>query len=146
MKPIVYQLTGARNSIRLIRMGCTNRPFYQIGVSPINRRAGLPPNEVIGSYDPMPNEHNEKHFAVDLDRLAYWLGEGAAMSAGVSTLLGNHTGRLRTVQHELNANPNRTVLGLAGYLPIKHQTFRQAWINRAALNAGPPPEAAATSG
>lgn len=89
MKAVVLkQLTHPASAVRLIRMGCVNRPFYQIGVSPFLRRPGLPPDEVIGSFDPVANEKNEKLVAVDLDRLAYWMGEGAHLSQGVVTVLG----------------------------------------------------------
>ena len=88
MKPVSFVLPASKNVIRLVRMGCSNRPYYQIGVMPSERRHGLPANEVIGSYDPMPNERNEKLFAVDLDRLAYWIGEGASVTVPLSSLLG----------------------------------------------------------
>ena len=88
MKPVSFAFPQTKNIIRLVRMGCSNRPYYQIGVMPFERRHGLPPNEVIGSYDPMPNERNEKLLAVDLDRLAYWIGEGASVTVPLSSLLG----------------------------------------------------------
>lgn len=75
-------------SIRLLRQGCANRPFYQIGIVPTSRRPGLPPDEIIGSYDPMPNEKGETIASVDLNRLAYWLGRDAYLSFGVSNVLG----------------------------------------------------------
>lgn len=74
--------------IRLVRRGCVNREFFQIGVMPVRRRPGLPPKEVIGSYDPMPNEKGEKLVALDLDRFFFWMGQGALLSRGVFTTLG----------------------------------------------------------
>lgn len=74
--------------IKLIRMGCANRPYYQIGAIPLTRRTGLLPDEVIGSLDPVPNERNEIVAAVDLSRLSYWMGRGAELSKGAQTLLG----------------------------------------------------------
>lgn len=74
--------------IKLIRMGCSNRPYYQIGAIPSTRRTGLLPDEVIGSLDPMPNERNEIVASVDLSRLSYWMGRGARLSVGMRTLLG----------------------------------------------------------
>lgn len=75
--------------IKLVRMGCKNRPYYQIGAMPSRRRTGLLPDEVIGSLDPVPNERNEIVAAVDLSRLSYWMGRGARLSVGMQTLLGN---------------------------------------------------------
>ncbi|OTF77991.1 28S ribosomal protein S16, mitochondrial-like protein [Euroglyphus maynei] len=74
--------------IKLVRMGCRNRPYYQIGAMPSRRRTGLLPDEVIGSLDPVPNERNEIVAAVDLSRLSYWMGRGARLSVGMQTLLG----------------------------------------------------------
>lgn len=88
MKPLPVKFSTAANTIRLLRKGCSNRPFFQLGVMPADRRKELPPEEIIGSYDPMPNERNEKLLAVDFDRLAYWIGEGASMAEGVDTVLG----------------------------------------------------------
>ncbi|KAH9392817.1 PREDICTED: probable 28S ribosomal protein S16, mitochondrial [Rhagoletis zephyria] len=74
--------------IKLVRMGCKNRPYYQIGAMPSRRRTGLLPDEVIGSLDPIPNERNEIVAAVDLSRLSYWQGRGGRLSVGMETLLG----------------------------------------------------------
>ena len=74
--------------IKLVRMGCKNRPYYQIGAMPSRRRTGLLPDEVIGSLDPIPNERNEIVAAVDLSRLSYWMGRGGRLSVGMQTLLG----------------------------------------------------------
>jgi ribosomal protein S16 len=74
--------------IRLIRMGCANRPFYQIGALPSTRRPHLLPDEVIGCIDPVPNEKNEIIASVDLKRLAYWMGRGAQLSNGTQRVLG----------------------------------------------------------
>ncbi|KAI1301355.1 putative 28S ribosomal protein S16, mitochondrial [Halotydeus destructor] len=108
MKPMARKASiVAKHAIRIVRMGCVNRPFYQIGVMPFGRRIGLPADEVIGSFDPMANERNEKLFSMDLDRLAYWIGEGAHISDSVSKLLGQ-----------------------AGFLPIHHRLYQTAWRTR----------------
>ena len=75
-------------SIRLIRMGCKNRPFYQLGALPSRRRPNLLPDEVIGNVDPIPNENNEIIACVDLKRLSYWMGKGAVFSKGAQNVLG----------------------------------------------------------
>lgn len=45
--------------------------------------------EQVGSYDPLPNEHNEKLVALNLERIRHWLGNGADVSTPVAELLGN---------------------------------------------------------
>ncbi|XP_002740463.1 small ribosomal subunit protein bS16m-like [Saccoglossus kowalevskii] len=89
--------------IRLALHGCTNRPFYHLVV--INHL--LPRNHVplehIGSYDPMPNKHNEKLVAVNFERLKYWIAEGAELT-----------------------KPSALLLGLSGFFPIHPMSFVQA--------------------
>lgn len=90
--PLFPSVTGAE--VRLRRIGCQNRKFYQIGVCPRARRQDLAVNEVIGCYDPMPNERNEKLVSLDMERFAYWLGQGAKLTPDVKNLLGAYC-RLR---------------------------------------------------
>lgn len=84
--PLFPTLVGAE--IRLIRRGCANRPFFQIGVAAAARRKELAPNEIIGNYDPMPNELGEKLVSLDLQRFAFWLGQGAKVTPETKNLLG----------------------------------------------------------
>lgn len=84
--PLFPSKTGAE--VRLRRIGCWNRRFFQIGVCPRARRQDLPVDEVIGCYDPMPNERREKLVSLDMERFAYWLGQGAVLTPDVSDLLG----------------------------------------------------------
>ncbi|XP_004923441.1 probable 28S ribosomal protein S16, mitochondrial [Bombyx mandarina] len=97
----------AAKSIRLIRQGCTNRPFFHISVTHRRRLNSQPVIEQLGSYDPMPNINNEKLVALNLERLKYWLGKGAHVSTPVSELLG-----------------------LSGFFPIHPRTYMTAWRNR----------------
>lgn len=100
--------------IRLHRIGCSNRPFYLIAAMPKKVPVGtLPhqrPDEVIGSVDPMPNEHGEHIVACDLNRLCYYLGRGATPSK----LLSHY-------------------LGLAGFLPFHPKLLINSWRTRAGL-------------
>lgn len=128
---LVTKFAQPSMGIRLIRMGCVNRPFYQIGVLPFKRRAGLPPNEVIGSFDPMPNERNEKLLAVDLDRLAYWIGHGAQVSRGLTTMLGESA--KENIAHSVYHHWTKfhfLFTGLSGFLPIRPGVYVTAIHNR----------------
>lgn len=44
--------------------------------------------EQLGTYDPMPNERNEKLVSCNFERIRYWLGEGAAVSHEAKVILG----------------------------------------------------------
>ncbi|CAH2242254.1 probable 28S ribosomal protein S16, mitochondrial [Pararge aegeria] len=97
----------AAKSIRLIRQGCTNRPFFHISVTHRRRLNSQPVIEQLGSYDPMPNINNEKLVALNLERIKYWLGQGAHVT-----------------------NPVGELLGLAGFFPIHPRSYMTAWRNR----------------
>ncbi|XP_044264660.1 probable 28S ribosomal protein S16, mitochondrial [Tribolium madens] len=93
--------------IRFVRAGCTNRPFFHIVVAERRREQFEPVIEQLGSYDPMPNEKNEKLVSLNLERISYWIGNGARCSTPVEELLG-----------------------LAGYFPIHPRSYMTAWRNR----------------
>uniref|UniRef100_A0A2A4K9F9 Small ribosomal subunit protein bS16m n=1 Tax=Heliothis virescens TaxID=7102 RepID=A0A2A4K9F9_HELVI len=97
----------AAKSIRLIRQGCTNRPFFHISVTHRKRLNTQPVIEQLGSYDPMPNANNEKLVALNLERIKFWLGQGAHVTEPVGELLG-----------------------LSGFFPIHPRSYMVAWRNR----------------
>ncbi|XP_047036591.1 probable 28S ribosomal protein S16, mitochondrial [Helicoverpa zea] len=101
-----YFVTAAK-SIRLIRQGCTNRPFFHISVTHRKRLNTQPVIEQLGSYDPMPNANNEKLVALNLERIKFWLGQGAHVTEPVAELLG-----------------------LSGFFPIHPRSYMMAWRNR----------------
>ncbi|XP_065830321.1 small ribosomal subunit protein bS16m-like [Oscarella lobularis] len=74
--------------IRLALHGCKNRPFYHIVVANSKWKRDGKHLEQVGSYDPLPNEKNEKLVAFSLDRIKYWLSVGAQPSKPVAELLG----------------------------------------------------------
>lgn len=66
--------------------------------------------EQVGSFDPLPNEHNEKLVALNFERLQFWIGNGADMSKPVAQLLG-----------------------LSGFYPLHPTSYITAWKNRRVL-------------
>ncbi|XP_075986310.1 mitochondrial ribosomal protein S16 [Anticarsia gemmatalis] len=97
----------AAKSIRLIRHGCTNRPFFHISVTHRRRVNTQPVIEQLGSFDPMANVNNEKLVALNLERIKFWLGQGAHVSKPVAELFG-----------------------LSGFFPIHPRSYMVAWRNR----------------
>ncbi|XP_053996358.1 probable 28S ribosomal protein S16, mitochondrial [Hylaeus anthracinus] len=96
-------------SIRFVRYGCSNRPFYHIVVMHTRYEQRKPPIEQLGSYDPLPNKFNEKLVALNLERIQYWIGQRVHFS-----------------------KPVAEILGLSGFLPIHPRTYMTAWRNRRA--------------
>lgn len=65
-------------------MGARNNPFYRLVVAD-SRFATTGRNlEVLGWYDP---KQAEKNFSVKLDRVDYWMGTGAQLSATAKSLV-----------------------------------------------------------
>jgi ribosomal protein S16 len=44
--------------------------------------------EQVGTYDPMPNQDNQKLVSFNYERIRHWLGRGAHLSDPVAELLG----------------------------------------------------------
>ncbi|KAK7863494.1 hypothetical protein R5R35_010524 [Gryllus longicercus] len=102
-------LQHTRKIIRFTRKGCTNRPFYHIVVMESFRDQQDPVIEQVGTYDPLPNQHNEKLVSLNLERIRHWVGNGADVSTPVAQLLG-----------------------LCGFFPIHPRSYMTAWRNRRA--------------
>ncbi|XP_035741066.1 probable 28S ribosomal protein S16, mitochondrial [Vespa mandarinia] len=102
-------VTNFKKSIRFVRYGCTNRPFYHIVVIDTKLGQRMAPIEQLGSYDPIPNKYNEKLVSFNFERIQYWLGQQVSVSKPVAELLG-----------------------LAGFFPIHPRTYMKAWRNRKA--------------
>ncbi|CAK9833476.1 Probable 28S ribosomal protein S16, mitochondrial [Anthophora retusa] len=96
-----------KKSIRFVRYGCANRPFYHIIVMNTKQGQHNPPIEQLGTYDPMPNKYNEKLIALNFERIEYWLGQNVDVSTPVAA-----------------------ILGIAGFFPIHPSTYMTAWRNR----------------
>lgn len=63
--------------------------------------------EQVGTYDPIPNIHNERLVSFNFERIQYWIAKGAQISTPIAELLG-----------------------LSGYLPVHPRSYMRAWRNR----------------
>ncbi len=70
--------------IRLRREGTKNRPYYRVVVSDKRSPRDGKFIEQVGSYD--PKEQNQVS-ALKLDRIDYWLNQGAKASETVTSLI-----------------------------------------------------------
>uniref|UniRef100_A0A8R1HLF7 Small ribosomal subunit protein bS16m n=1 Tax=Caenorhabditis japonica TaxID=281687 RepID=A0A8R1HLF7_CAEJA len=111
MRKLVIPKYYGRPSIGLALFGCTNRPFYHVCVFPdraLGRRYESNILEQVGTFDPLPNQKNEKLVALNFGRLKYWIGE---RNAHISV-------------------PVLELLGLSGLFPIHPKSFIRAKDNR----------------
>lgn len=107
---------GVKLVIRFSRQGCTNRPFYHIQLSDKMSEPWEQCIEQLGTYDPLPNERNEKLLSCNFERIRYWLGEGALLSKEA-----------------------KKMLGIIGFLPIHPESYLHAWQARRAAELPEPP-------
>ena len=73
-------------SIRLSRAGAKKRPFYHLVVTDSRNRRDGRYIERVGFFNPVGTE-KEENLRVDLERVDFWLGQGAKPSERVATLL-----------------------------------------------------------
>ena len=73
-------------SIRLSRAGAKKRPFYHLVVTDSRTKRDGRYIERLGFFNPVGKE-TEENLRIDLERVDYWLGQGARPSDRVKTLL-----------------------------------------------------------
>ncbi len=73
--------------IRLARGGSKKRPFYRVVVADSRMPRDGRYIEKVGTYNPLLAKDSEERVKLDLDRVKYWLGEGAQVSDRVSRFL-----------------------------------------------------------
>ena len=84
--------------IRLARSGGRKRPFYHIHVADQRRSRDGRFIERLGFYDPLPRvpkaadaqQHIPERVRIDLDRLDYWVRQGAQMSDRVKKVVRDY--------------------------------------------------------
>lgn len=75
-------------SIRLVRKGKRNRPFYRIVVQEKPRATSANYIEALGFYDPLKESIE---VMVDKERYAYWVSMGAQPTDTVRSLIKRAT-------------------------------------------------------
>jgi small subunit ribosomal protein S16 len=73
--------------IRLARGGSKKRPFYRIVAADSRMPRDGRFIEKLGTYNPLLPKDSEDRVKMDLERVQYWLGEGAQPSDRISRML-----------------------------------------------------------
>jgi len=73
-------------TIRLARGGAKKRPFYHLHVTDSRKSRDGRYIERIGFFNPVARGQEER-LRVDLERVKFWVGEGAQISERVAQLL-----------------------------------------------------------
>jgi small subunit ribosomal protein S16 len=76
-------------TIRLTRRGAKKQPFYHIVVTDSRMRQGGASLEQVGYFNPI-SAGKQRRLELKLDRIDYWLGQGAKPSERVAELVKKH--------------------------------------------------------
>ncbi len=93
--------------IRLARGGSKKRPHYSIVATDSRMPRDGRFLEKLGTYDPLLAKDNEGRIKMDLDRIAYWLGQGAQPTDRVARFLE----AAGVVAKKVRSNPKAAVPG-----------------------------------
>lgn len=93
--------------IRLARGGSKKRPFYRIVASDSRMPRDGRFIEKLGTYNPLLPKDSEERVKMDLERVQYWLGEGAKPTDRVARML-EAAGALPKTER---SNPKKAVPG-----------------------------------
>jgi small subunit ribosomal protein S16 len=73
--------------IRLARGGSKKRPFYRIVAADSRMPRDGRFIEKLGTYNPLLPKDNEERVKMDIERIQYWMGQGAQPTDRVSRML-----------------------------------------------------------
>ncbi len=73
-------------TIRMSRGGAKKRPFYHVVVTDSRNRRDGRYIERVGFFNPVAKE-NEEPLRLDMERINYWLSQGAKTSERVAKLI-----------------------------------------------------------
>lgn len=93
--------------IRLARGGSKKRPFYSIVATDSRMPRDGRFLEKLGTYNPLLAKDDETRIVMNLDRVQYWLGQGAQPTDRVARMLEAAGARPKTVRN----NPKAAVAG-----------------------------------
>ena len=93
--------------IRLARGGSKKRPFYRIVAADSRMPRDGRYVEKLGTYNPLLAKDSEDRVKMNLERIQYWLGEGAQVSDRVSRMLEAAS----VLEKKTRNNPQKAVAG-----------------------------------
>ncbi|MGP6087614.1 30S ribosomal protein S16 [Antarctobacter jejuensis] len=73
--------------VRLARGGSKKRPFYRIVVADSRMPRDGRFIEKVGTYNPLLPKDSEERVKMDVERIQYWIGQGAQVTDRVSRFL-----------------------------------------------------------
>jgi small subunit ribosomal protein S16 len=123
--------------IRLARGGSKKRPFYRIVAADSRMPRDGRFIEKLGIYNPLLPKDNEERVKMDVERIQYWLGQGAQTTDRVARFLE----AAGVVEKKERNNPKKGIPGKAAQERAEEKAAKAAAAAEAA--AAPAEEAAA---
>ncbi|WP_238365132.1 30S ribosomal protein S16 [Mesobacterium pallidum] len=93
--------------IRLARGGSKKRPFYRIVAADSRMPRDGRFIEKLGTYNPLLPKDSEDRVKMDVERVQYWIGEGAQVTDRVSRMLE----AAGVIEKKTRSNPNKGTPG-----------------------------------
>lgn len=93
--------------IRLARGGSKKRPFYRIVAADSRMPRDGRYVEKLGTYNPLLPKDSEERVKMDIERVQYWMGQGAQVTDRVSRFLE----AAGVIEAKTRKNPQKAVPG-----------------------------------
>jgi small subunit ribosomal protein S16 len=122
--------------IRLARGGSKKRPFYRVVAADSRMPRDGRFIEKLGTYNPLLPKDSEERVNMNIERIQYWLGEGAQPTDRISRMLE----AAGVVDKKERSNPNKAKPGKKAVERAEEKAAKAA---EAAEAAAAPAEAAA---
>jgi small subunit ribosomal protein S16 len=108
--------------IRLARGGSKKRPHYSIVAADSRAARDGRFLEKLGTYDPLLPKDNEGRVKIDIERVQYWLGQGAQATDRVQRFLE----AAGVAEKKVRNNPKRGAPGKAAVARAKERADKAA--------------------
>ena len=108
--------------IRLARGGSKKRPHYSIVAADSRSARDGRFIEKLGTYDPLLAKDNENRVKIDVERVQYWLGQGAQATDRVQRFLE----AAGVAEKKARSNPKRGEPGKAAVARAKEKADKAA--------------------
>ncbi|WP_438960650.1 30S ribosomal protein S16 [Nereida sp.] len=125
--------------IRLARGGSKKRPFYRVVAADSRMARDGRFIEKLGTYNPLLPKDSEERVKLDMERVQYWLGEGAQPTDRVSRFLE----AAGVLEKKERANMKKAIPGKKAQERAEEKAAKAADAANAPAEEAPAEEAAA---
>ena len=93
--------------LRLARAGAKKRPFYRVVVADTRAPRDGKFIERLGTFNPLLPRDNKERIVIDLERVKYWLGQGAKPTERLEKILFE-LGAIEKLSEDYAGKPKKT--------------------------------------